>query len=195
MVFISLHEQKVLQAQPCPWQTNASGTLRRGFKDCLLTVGTMMRVILNWVQNLRYLCIGSFRASTDITGFVVRIKNLSLSLQYIKKGQWHSGGLPSEEYALNLNGLVAFMAEHCHKETFISINNYKEVYLRNIVPKTHLQKEPEKGTKWKANSLSSIFKTLIFGGSCQRKKKKIRWKYLGHIMKVCEPGWNFSCFY
>lgn len=174
---------------------NASGTLRWGFKDCLLSIGTMMRVSLNSVQNFSYLWHCSFLASTDITGFVVRIKNLSLSLQYIKKGQWHSGGLPSEEYALNLNGLVAVMAKHCRKETLISITNYKEVCLRNIVPKTHLQKELEKGTKWKANSLSSIFKTLIFGGSCQRKKKKIRWKYLGHIMKVCEPGWNFSCFY
>lgn len=94
---------------------------------------------------------------------------------------WGKGSATRELPSLHLNGPVVFMAKHCHKEALLPTTNGKEVCLRNAEPKTHLQKEPEKGPKWKANNLFSIFQDFDIWhfDSCQREKQKNKMEVLG----------------
>lgn len=150
----------------CRWTL---GDIGMGFRGTLVSLGDRTRAILN-------------ECRLSATSGMAWSPSQGSSAQ--KERQRHSGRLPSQHYALNLQGLVAFIAKLCHKETLIPITHYKEMCLKNVEPETHLQKQPETGTKWEANNLSSMFKTLIFG--TRSKRKKIRLKYLGTHN---EGGW------
>lgn len=140
-VLIRLHEQRVRLAQSCPWRWTLWGhqdglwglpVFYRRNQDNKPQLGAE-----HWLPlTLLIPCLSSESAVHKERGPGNPCHNA--------RGNFQVSNMPSISM-----GLVAFMAEHCHKETVISITNCREM-CRGLLSPKHLQKEPEKGTKWKA---------------------------------------------